>query len=109
MTRSCRAALLTISVALASWGGTAPAGQDTAAPTDLPIPWLETHRTSDAGLRSGAILVAATADRGCCVIKTSPPRCSFTNRGYCEQKAAQAKVGFAFHMDKSCRDIPACR
>jgi hypothetical protein len=109
MTRPCRAAFLIILAGVASWGDTALAEQGSVAPIVPRIPWLETHFVSDSGVRSGAILVAATADRGCCVIKTSPPRCSFTNRGYCEEKSSQAKVGFAFHTDKSCRDIPACR
>lgn len=48
------------------------------------------------------------ADRGCCVWKSSPAKCTFTNRGYCKTKADQANVPFDFYVGTKCSAVSAC-
>lgn len=58
----------------------------------------------DAGLSPST----SDADRGCCVWKSSPVRCTFTNRGYCRTKAEQAGIAFDFHEGTNCAAVSAC-
>ncbi len=48
-------------------------------------------------------------DLGCCVLKTEPVTCFWTNRAYCRSKAEEARVSFDFHKDEQCRDREGCR
>lgn len=48
------------------------------------------------------------ADRGCCVWKSSPTKCAFTNRGYCKTKAGQSGIAFEFYEDTNCSAVSAC-
>ena len=55
------------------------------------------------------VLLAGDSDRGCCVWKTTQPKCVYTNRAFCMSKAKQAKVAFEFHKGAECKAIPACK
>ena len=48
-------------------------------------------------------------DRGCCVLFTPAPKCVYTNRSYCGQKAREANIRFEFYTNKSCKDVGECR
>jgi hypothetical protein len=65
-------------------------------PFDIPV-------TSPTGF-----LLAADSDRGCCVLKTSKPKCGYTNRAYCARKAKQAGISFEFYIGTDCKTIAAC-
>ena len=48
--------------------------------------------------------------RGCCILVTPDgPRCAYTNRAYCETRAAEAGLQFEFHEVGSCSELPQCR
>jgi len=55
------------------------------------------------------VILASDSDRGCCVWKTTKPKCVYTNKAFCERKAAQANTGFEFYKDTGCKTIPACQ
>lgn len=48
------------------------------------------------------------ADRGCCVWKSTPVKCAFTNRGYCRTKAGQSGIEFDFYEGTNCSAVSAC-
>jgi hypothetical protein len=58
------------------------------------------------------ILQAAGSDeeRGCCILPASPgEKCVSASRGFCRQKAAQAKIAFEFRANTACSSIPQCK
>lgn len=111
--RVCALALAV--VALAVYGDQSWPGDGSVDPSNRPIkdPF---YRQIVAGPRTGApvmgaggILLTAETDRGCCVFQTPEPKCVFTNRAYCAQKAHSAQLNFEFHQSTNCKDVPVCQ
>jgi len=55
------------------------------------------------------VFLAGDSDRGCCVFKTSKPKCVYTNKAFCMRKAEQANIAFEFYKGAECKTIPACQ
>jgi hypothetical protein len=72
-------------------------------------PFPDPGGTSSQRQPTAATALADAADRGCCVWKTTPPKCAYANRSYCSHKAQQANKPFEFHKDTECKKISACK
>jgi hypothetical protein len=65
--------------------------------------------TCDRATVPAEVFLAGDSDRGCCVWKTSKPKCVYTNKAFCVRKAKQANIAFEFYKGAECKTIPACQ
>jgi len=65
--------------------------------------------TCDRATVPTEVFLAGDSDRGCCVLKTTKPKCVYTNKAFCMRKAKQANIAFEFYKDAECKTVAACQ
>lgn len=54
------------------------------------------------------VVTPSDADRGCCVIQSTPIKCASSNRGYCRRTAENQGVPYKFHKGAQCDNVAVC-
>lgn len=96
-----------VSGAVRTGDGLPPAADDVAVP-DEKNGARGSGRASPFDVASPVAPATSDADRGCCVWKGSPVKCTFTNRGYCKTKAGEAGLPFEFYEGTKCSAVSVC-
>ncbi|MBI3560622.1 MAG: hypothetical protein HY080_02750 [Gammaproteobacteria bacterium] len=48
-------------------------------------------------------------DLGCCVFMTPQPKCTATNKTYCENRAKQGNLKYTFYPNVNCKQVAECK